>query len=86
MTFTMTATGAVGSTIDIYPADVASTVVDPENLDSRLDVVCSQIAPAPFLQVLIVAAAPPGRPPPCPAPRSWPRPLSQHPRCRPNRP
>jgi len=58
MTFTMTATGAVGSTIDIYPADVASTVVDPANLKVRLDVVCAQITPAPLLRVLIVAAPP----------------------------
>ena len=62
MSFTMTATGAVGSTIDIFPADVNSTVVDPANLQNHLDVTCSQITPAPLLSVLIVAQ-PPSTPP-----------------------
>jgi len=55
MSFTLTATGAVGSTVDIYPADVSSTVVDPEHLENHLDVTCAQITPAPLLSVLIVA-------------------------------
>ena len=51
----MTATGAVGSTIDIFPDDMSSTVVDPDNLSIHLDVTCSQITTTPLFSVLIVA-------------------------------
>ncbi len=67
MSFSMVATGPVGSTIAIYPAPVTSTVVDPSNLANRLEVSCSEIVPTAVALVEIVAA-PPGTTPSSTAP------------------
>jgi hypothetical protein len=55
MSFSMVATGAVGSTISIYPGPVTSTVVDPDDLTNRLDVSCSEIVPTAIAVIEIVA-------------------------------
>ncbi len=56
MSFSMVATGPVGSTVTIYPAAVTSTVVDPANLTNRLDVSCSEIVATAVAVIEIVPA------------------------------
>lgn len=55
MSFTMKATGPVGSTIDIYPGNVSSTVVNPDNLQQTLDVTCARDLPILLTRTTIVA-------------------------------
>jgi hypothetical protein len=55
MSFTMKATGPVGSTIDIYPGDVSSTVVNPDDLSQHLDVTCARDLPVLLTRTTIVA-------------------------------
>jgi hypothetical protein len=58
MTFTMKATGPVGSTVDIYPGNVSSTVVNPDNLSQHLDVTCARDLPVLLTRTTIVAPEP----------------------------
>ena len=51
----MKATGPVGSTIDIYPGNVSSTVVNPDNLSQTLDVTCARDLPVLLTRTTIVA-------------------------------
>jgi hypothetical protein len=55
MSFTMKATGPVGSTIDIYPGNVSSTVVNPDDLSQHLDVTCARDLPVLLTRTTIVA-------------------------------
>jgi len=55
MSFTMKATGPVGSTIDIYPGNVSSTVVNPDDLSQTLDVTCARDLPVLLTRTTIVA-------------------------------
>ncbi|HVN52247.1 MAG TPA: hypothetical protein VMT43_12480, partial [Acidimicrobiales bacterium] len=55
MSFTMKATGPVGSTIDIYPGNVSSTVVNPDDLTQHLDVTCARDLPILLTRTTIVA-------------------------------
>jgi hypothetical protein len=55
MSFTMKATGPVGSTIDIYPGNVSSTVVNPADLSQHLDVTCARDLPVLLTRTTIVA-------------------------------
>jgi hypothetical protein len=57
MSFTMQATGPVGSTIDIYPGNVSSTVVNPADLSQTLDVTCARDFPVLLTRTTIVAPA-----------------------------
>jgi hypothetical protein len=56
MSFTMKATGPVGSTIDVYPGNVSSTVVNPDDLSQHLDVTCARDLPVLLTRTTIVAA------------------------------
>jgi hypothetical protein len=55
MSFTMKATGPVGSTIDIYPGNVSSTVVNPNDVSQTLDVTCQRDLPVLLTRTTIVA-------------------------------
>lgn len=55
MSFTLQATGPVGSTIDIYPGNVSSTVVNPDDLSQTLDVTCARDLPVLLARITIVA-------------------------------
>ncbi len=59
MSFSMVASGPVGSVITLYPAPVTSTVVDPADLSHRLDVSCSEITATAIATIEIVAPTTP---------------------------
>ena len=54
MTFTMKATGPVGSTVDIYPGNVSSVVVNPDNLSQTLPVTCERDLPVLLTRTTII--------------------------------